>query len=419
MKILLIDVNCKYSSTGKIVYDLFSRLNNDPSGKYEARIAYGRGDLISEKGIYKFGDDLETKKHALLARITGKNGCFSPKSTQNLINYIEEFQPDIIHIHELHAYFVNHGQLLKYLRDKQYPLIWTFHCEYMYTGKCGFAYDCRNYLSGCGNCPYIKEYVTSFGIDKSAQLLAEKKESMKGLNLKSIVTPSKWLADKTSETFLGKAGYNYPINVIHNGIDTEGIFYPRDEKSKSDLYEEYDIPEQKKLVLAVAPNIMDVRKGGQLVVDFAQKLEEKECTSSLSGENNNYFFVMVGADEAKRLSNNIQLIARTKNQDELARWYSAADVFLICSKAENFPTTCIEALCCGTPVVGINLGGTAETAKAPYGSFVEYDDNIFVSLEDALKSQLERGLSSEEIRKYAIENYDNAVMYDNYLKLYE
>lgn len=405
MKILLIDVNCKYSSTGKIVYDLYNRLNADA---HEARIAYGRGDVIDEPGIYKFGIDSETKKHALLARITGKNGCFSPKSTARLIEYIKEFKPDLIHIHELHAYFVNHGQLLEFLKQEQIPVIWTFHCEYMYTGKCGFAYECQQYKSGCGNCPYLHEYVSSFAIDKTAQMLAEKKQSMEGLNLKAIVTPSKWLADKTRDTYL----YKNTIKVIHNGIDTDGIFYPREKDNL--LRAEYGIKPDDRLILAVAPNIMDVRKGGQMVLDLAETMPDTQ-------------FVLVGADETKRYSANVQLIARTKNQDELARWYSEADLFIICSKAENFPTTCIEALCCGTAVVGLDECGTKETAPSPYGTFVKVDiagdadvkyAATLEALQQAITSQLSRNLTSEEIRKYAVEHYDNSVMYKSYLELY-
>ncbi len=405
MKILLIDVNCKYSSTGKIVYDLYRRLNEDG---HEARVAYGRGDVIDEPGIYKFGLDWETKKHALLARITGKNGYYSPKSTENLIQYIKEFKPDLIHIHELHAYFVNLGELLEFLKQEQIPVVWTFHCEYMYTGKCGFAYECEGYKSGCGNCPYLREYVSSFMIDKTAQMLADKKQSMEGLNLKAIVTPSKWLADKTRETYL----YKNNIQVIHNGIDTDGIFYPR--KKDNALRAEYGIKPEDKLILAVAPNIMDVRKGGQMVLDLAETMPDTQ-------------FVMVGADETKRHSANVQLIARTKNQDELARWYSEADLFIICSKAENFPTTCIEALCCGTPVVGLDECGTKETAPAPFGTFVKVDiagdaDVKYAATLEALKkataTQLNRNPSSDEIRGYAVEHYDNSVMYKSYLEIY-
>ena len=231
---------------------------------------------------------------------------------------------------------------------------------------------------------------------------------MEGLNIKSIVTPSKWLADKTKETYL----YKYNIQVIHNGIDTDGIFYPR--PADPELRCQYGIGEKDKLILAVAPNIMDVRKGGQMVLDLADTMQDTQ-------------FVLVGADETKRYSNNVQLIARTKDQDELARWYSEADLFIICSKAENFPTTCIEALCCGTPVVGLDECGTKETAPEPYGTFVKVDiagdaDVKYAATLEALKAatstQLERGLTAEDIRKFAVDSYDNRVMYANYLQIY-
>ena len=155
MRVLLIDVNCKYSSTGQIVYDLFRRLNEDG---HDAAVCYGRGELIKETGIYKFGIDWETRIHAALARITGLNGYYSFFSTLRLIKFIEKYKPDVIHIHELHAYFVNIKMLVEYIKKKKIKIVWTFHCEYMYTGKCGHAHDCLRFLEGCGNCPLVRDY---------------------------------------------------------------------------------------------------------------------------------------------------------------------------------------------------------------------------------------------------------------------
>lgn len=396
MKVLIIDVNCEYSSTGKIAYGLYKGAKEDG---YEARIAYGRGPEIDDPYAYKFGIDFETYAHAFLARLTGKNGCYSKFSTDRLIRYIEEFQPDIVHIHELHAYFVNISQLLSYLKKRQIPVVWTFHCEYMYTGKCGFAFECSNYKSGCGNCPQVREYVKSFALDRSKELLSEKKKAIDGLNLKYIVSPSEWLADRTKETYLGK----YNIKVIHNGIDTKGIFYPRQDVH---LKEKYNIAPDKKMVLAVAPNILEERKGGNTVIELSKIMPE-------------VFFVLIGADETKKYSDNVLLVQRTRNQDELAQWYSEADVFIICSTAENFPTTPIEAMCCGTPVLGLDLGGTKETAAEPYGTFIKPDGaNTINLLKEALKIKLNHSLSTEEVSKYARDNYDNEVMYKNYANLY-
>ena len=173
MRVLLIDVNCKNSSTGKIVYDLYTYLNDHGN---IATVCYGRGPKLHEKNIYKFGIDIETYLHAFLARITGYNGCFSYYSTKRLINYIEKFKPDMIHIHELHAYFVNIGTLINYIKKKQIPVVWTFHCEYMYTGKCGHAYDCENLKVECDNCPMLSKNPKSIFFDRTKEMFNFKKK---------------------------------------------------------------------------------------------------------------------------------------------------------------------------------------------------------------------------------------------------
>lgn len=271
-RVLLLDVNCKGSSTGKIVYDLYTNLRADGRA---AAICYGRGENIEEENIYKFGLDWETNIHAGLSRITGYNGYFSYFSTRRLINYIEQFKPDLIHIHELHAYFVNIKPLIEYIKSKNIPVVWTFHCEYMYTGKCGHAYECKNYQNECGNCPAVKDYPKSLWLDKTRQMLEMKKKLLGDWNF-TIVTPSQWLADRVKTSFLK----DKEIKVIHNGIDTN-VFHPVD---ANDLKKELNIPENSKVVLAVAPNIMSESKGGKWVLKLAEKMK-----------NENVFFVLVGA----------------------------------------------------------------------------------------------------------------------------
>ena len=270
-RVLLIDVNCKFSSTGKIVYNLFKGLKED--GR-EAAICYGRGDEILEDGIYKFGLDWETNIHAGLARITGYNGCFSPISTRRLIAYIEKFKPDVIHIHELHAYFVNIKPLLEYIKKKKIKVVWTFHCEYMYTGKCGYAYDCKKYISGCENCPAIKEYPKSMIFDKTKQMYLKKKQLLEDMDI-DIVTPSKWLADRVKLSFLKDKN----IQVIHNGIDID-IFHPMD---TVDLKQQLNISKDDKVVVAIAPDIMIERKGGKQVLQLAKQMSDQKIVFVLVG----------------------------------------------------------------------------------------------------------------------------------------
>ncbi len=395
MRVLLIDVNCKKGSTGKIVYDLYQQLKADG---HDAAICYGRGEPIVGENIFKFGLDWETNIHAGLARVTGLNGYFSPLSTKRLIRFIEHFKPDVVHIHELHAYFVNHKQLLTYLKKKRVKVVWTFHCEYMYTGKCGHAYECENWKTECGNCPAIHDYPKSLAFDFTRHMFRQKKRLLQDMDF-TIVTPSKWLADRVKDSFLGDKA----IRVIHNGIDTDNVFYPRRKQEIDELKSRYGLGE-KKIVLSVAPNIMDERKGGKTVL---------EISKSFIGEN--VHFVLVGADINETIGDNVTLIKRTANQDELALWYSAADVFLICSKRENFPTTCLEAFCCGTPVVGIDEGGTKETVPPPYGDFCTKDIN---KLADLVKSRIQNEKDVHDAVRIAKAMYDKKEMYNAYLELY-
>lgn len=270
-KILLIDVNCKNTSTGKIVYDLYKGIRADGRN---AAIGYGRGPLIEEEDIYKFGLDWETNIHAGLARITGYNGYFSPFSTKRIINYIEAYQPDIIHIHELHAYFVNIKPLIKFIQKAKIPVIWTFHCEYMYTGKCGHAYDCAKFNSDCGECPSLKDYPKSLFFDRTRQMIQMKKKLLMDWDF-IITAPSKWLADRVKKSFLK----NKRIEIIHNGIDTS-IFHPVE---ANDLKSKIGIPNNSKIVLALAPNIMSNQKGGKWILNLAEK-----------NKNRNIYYVLVG-----------------------------------------------------------------------------------------------------------------------------
>ncbi len=337
MRILLIDVNCKYGSTGKMVYDLFTDYKKHG---HQAAVCYGRGRCIKEPGIYKFGLDLETYIHAGLARLTGYNGCFSFFSTRRLIKYIETFKPDLIHIHELHAYFVNIAMLLNYIKRKGIRLVWTFHCEYMYTGKCGHSYECEKWKTECRRCPHLKDYPKTFFLDHTKQMFRWKKKLLNNLDF-TIVTPSEWLAERVRQSFLG----NKKIRVIHNGIDTS-VFSPADADG---LRKEWNIPKNHKVVFAAAPDLMSEGKGGRWVLELAGKMKERNVT-----------FVLAGGKNVRKKDHVIET-GMIKEKSQLALYYSMADVFVICSRREVFPTTCIEAQCCGTPVAGFDTGGTVET----------------------------------------------------------
>ena len=396
MRVLLIDVNCKYSSTGRIVYDLYNSINEHD---HVAAVCYGRGPKIKgEKRIYKFGIDFETYIHAALARITGYNGCFSPLSTYHLIQYIDRFKPDIIHIHELHAYFVNYRTLLEYIKNKGIKVLWTFHCEYMYTGKCGHAKECVRYKEDCGSCPAIREYPKSLFFDRTAQMLKWKKQALQGLDM-TIAAPSNWMAERTKGSFLREID----VKVIHNGIDTD-VFSPAKMENLMKLRKELNIPENHKVVLSVAANIRSNLKGGNYVIELANQMKEE-----------NISFVLVGDNEDKEYRN-VRIVKAFNNPRKLALFYSMADVFVICSKRENYPTTCLEAQCCGTPVAGFDTGGTRETLiDSELNSLVSYGDieNLSKEVRRVLVENADRIQFSQKAKK----QFDNKEMCQNYIEL--
>lgn len=395
MRILLIDVNCKKGSTGKIVYDLYSEMNKMG---HTAAICYGRGPVVYESNITKISSDWEMYLHALLTRLTGLTGYFSPMATKNLIKAIEDFKPDIVHIHDPKTYYLNIGTLVNYLKARSIKTIWTFHSEFMYTGKCGHAYDCEKWKTECENCPQLREYPRSWFFDFTKKMHRDKKIFFKDFDDLIIVTPSHWLARRVSQSFLGSKN----IRVINNGVNQE-IFRPRD---FSHIKERYNINNEK-IVLAVAPNLMSERKGGYKVSALAERFSGEQVK-----------FILIGVDNPHHeFGENVIALGRTRNQEELAVFYSMADVFVICSKMENFPTTCIEALSCGTPVVGFDVGGVKETAPEGYGIFVPYGN--IDSLERAVRNVFSDQPKKEKISTFASKKFNKDVMTTKYIALYE
>lgn len=392
MKVLQIDVNCKSGSTGKIAYDLHTQLVKDG---HTSAVCYGRGEKINEPNIFKFGYDWETKIHAALTRITGLTGCYSYFSTKRLLKFMRAFKPDVVHIHELHAYFVNLKPVINYLKENNIKTVWTFHCEFMYTGKCGHAYECEKWKTECGQCPHLRDYPKSLFFDFTKKMFNDKKKLLSDFENLTIITPSQWLADRVKQSFLG----DKDIQVIHNGVDTENVFYPR---SFDHLKKKHHLTNEK-IVLAVAPDLMSKNKGGRCVVELAERMRDE-----------NVKFILIGVEDLnEKFPDNVIVLGRTDNQIELAEYYSMADVFVICSERENFPTTCIEAICCGTPVCGFDTGGTKETMPNNYENFSQYGDLdiLKVSILKNFKRTLKINLF---YYKYSI--YD---MYAKYLKIYE
>ena len=390
MKVLLIDVNCKYSSTGKIVYDLYTELNNQG---HTASIAYGRGPRIKELNILKYGFDFETIFHAFLTRVTGLTGYFSWFSTRRLLRHMKAFQPDVVHLHDLHGYHVNIGEVITYLKRNNIRTIWTFHSEFMYTGKCGHAKDCNNFKTECHHCPYLKEYPKSLVFDFTRLMFRHKREWFEGFeSLLTIVTPSKWLEGRVDESFLKQ----FDVVTIPNGIATEKFQF----KPNFTFKEQYGLSNQR-LFLSVIANLTDENKGFQWILNYAEQLRNEDVV-----------FVVVGKFNHKNYPNNIIAIDYLKDIELLAEIYWACDAYLMVSEYENYPTVCLEASASSLPVIGFDSGGIQETIINVRSQLVQYGSKELIDIIQSFEPQ-------ERLVNNQLELLDAQTMRGRYNELYQ
>ncbi len=402
MRILLVDVHCKNSSTGNIVYALHNKLQ---ALGHESLLCYGRGENVTEKGIYKFAYDIETKIHAFLTRVTGYTGVFSYFSTKRLIKKMAEFKPDVVHLAELHSYFVNPNTVTKYLKKQGIKTLWSFHCDIMYTGKCGVAIDCDGYKTGCGKCPRLREYPKTLFFDHTAVMYKAKKAAFSNWDKLEVSTPSKWLSNRVKQSFLK----DYPLSVIHNGVDTK-VFKPNN-KAYLDLRQNLNIDEDAKIILGAMPDLNDDIKGAKHIISMANKLIS-------NGIHNVYVLILARRGSIpENLPNNVIIRFDGSNPQKMAEYYSAADVFVLTSKLETFSLTSAEALACGTPVVAFKCGAPETLFESPYAKFVEYGDTNAMLM--GCLGEFSNPQNREAIANYANKEFSEKNMVNNYIKKYE
>ena len=343
MKVLMINVVCGIRSTGRICTDLATALE---AQGHEVKIAYGRENVPEQfqKYAVRIGTDLDVKLHGVKARLLDGAGFGSKRATEKFIEWVKEYDPDVIHLHNIHGYYINVEVLFNYLKKCGKKIIWTLHDCWAFTGHCVyFDYvGCNKWKSVCEHCPQKSEYPARIGPDMSRKNYAKKRELFTGIPNMTLVTPSQWLADLVSESYLSE----YAVRVIHNGVDTE-VFKP----TQNNVHEKYNCV-GKKIILGVAA-VWDRRKGLDTFIELADKLDDS------------YQIVLVGLtkEQSEKLPRNIIGIERTNSVQELAELYTAAYVFVNPTLEDNYPTTNLEAIACGTPVITYDTGGSGESAK--------------------------------------------------------
>lgn len=392
MKVLQINIFGNLS-TGRIAVDLYHTLNE---AGYEGMIAFARNKIAEGVPHIKIGHKLNVYVDGIMTRLTDRAGTFSKSATKRLINDIIEYNPDIIHLHNLHGYYINIDILFDYLKSCGKPVVWTLHDCWAYTGHCCYytMVGCDKWKTGCYKCEQLKSYPASY-VDNSKWNYKKKKDLFLGLPNLTLVTVSKWLANEVKQSFLK----DIPLEVIYNGIDTS-VFKPTD----SDFRSKYKL-ENKFIILGVA-STWDTRKGLSDFIELAGMLD-KYCKIVLIGVTNK---------ERERLPENVIGIPRTESIEELAGIYTAADVYFNASVEETFGLPTIEAMSCGTPAIVYNATSLPEVLDLNNGWVVEphrlYD---VINIIERIRGGLE---IKKEIREHALK-YEKSKQYNNYIELYK
>lgn len=354
MKVLMINVTCGRGSTGRICTDLADAL--EKCG-HEVKIAYGRSDVPEEykRLAVRIGSGSGVRLHALKARLFDAAGFGSRAATERFIKWVREYDPDIIHLHNIHGYYINVEVLFDYLASCGKKVIWTLHDCWAFTGHNAYCIsaDCEKWETGCVSCPDISGYPKSF-TDRSHLNWEKKKRLFASVPGLTLAVPSRWLSGLVSRSFLKDC----PCFVIPNGIDAS-VFRP----VEGDIREKLGLG-SKKVILGVA-SVWSAYKGLGDFIKLRALLDPEE-----------YAIVLVGltAKQIKTLPMGMIGIERTDSARSLAELYSAADAFANPTYDDNFPTTNLEALACGTPVVTYDTGGSGEAAGNTAGAVVPTGD---------------------------------------------
>lgn len=357
----------------------------------------------TELQAFQTVSSFEEHLHEASSCLLDNHGLASRKETLRLCDWIDIVSPDIVHLHNIHGYFVNYPVLFDYLRRKRFPIVWTLHDCWPITGHCShFDFiGCYKWKTGCHSCPGLTVYPKSLLIDRSERNYSIKKYYFTSvIDQLTLVPVSDWIAKFTEESFLSKAR----IRTIHNGVDTD-IFIPRD---SSQLRRRFDIKEQMVILGVASP--WSERKG---LKDWFHLFDKLPFTD--------YRLILVGLNEKQlaTLPSGIIGIQRTNSPVELSQFYSLADVFLNLTYEDNFPTVNLEALSCGTPVITYNTGGSPEAIDTETGWVVEKGDlDHVVNIITSIKSQ-GKNAYSPNCRSRAVRFFDKDACFKKYISLYE
>ena len=396
-KILIINTNFKHGGAAVMAKMLFYKMQ-PIFGIDQVNFAYGRGGKSYEPGTFYFGNKIESFFHIFLVRFFGLEGYGTFFATLKLIKFIEKEKFNIIHLHNLHGYYVNFFWLLKWLNKKQIKVVWSLHDEWLLTWLPAHSLDCNHCLGANGKCVnyynYPKNYLPIF----KNKMLKNKKDFFNYKNI-TFVSPADWLYDK-----IKILQPNVNIKKINNGININ-LFKPRD---KNIIRDKYNLPLNKKIILLTATNFADKNKGGKFIFELLADKTLSDC-----------LFVSFGKGKIKNFLNLINFGHLTELK-KIAELYSLADIFCFPSVAETASLSVLEALASGLPVIAFNIPANKFLELNHCGILAKEQKSLELSknILNLLNNSNELQQISANAHDFAFKNFDENLISIEYINVY-
>lgn len=396
LKIVQINAVYNIGSTGRTTAEMHEALQK---AGHESFVAYSQTNVNNAENTYHIGSPLDIKIHGFLSRLWGKQGYFSVNSTKKLLKFLDEINPDVVHLRNLHGNYINLPMLLKYLAKNDIATVITLHDFWFITGKCVHYINakCDKWQSECGNCPNLNSGNPTWFFDKTKTMHKDKIKLFGNIPRLAITGVSQWVTDEAKKSPIAQ---NAITKGIYNWIDFNK-FYPRDVdelKQEQGLQDDF-------VVLGVASG-WGANKGLNSFISLAEQKKE-------------YKFILVGyMPNGVKLPENIKAVGTTSSVDELAEYYSMADVFVTFSTAETFGKVSAEAMSCGTPVICHNATACPEILGENCGYSVDVNDVKAVA--DAIDEVCRNGKAyySDSCVNHARKSFDKDTLIGEYIKLY-
>lgn len=397
LSVVQINILGSKQSTGRTTRELHNYLLSQGHSSYIAT-AYD----IDSPDSFKITTRFLVRVDVLMTMLTGLESYHSTIQTYRLIKWLEQINPDIVHLRNLHHNFINLGILLRYLAKNNICTVLTLHDMWFITGKCTHfeIYQCNKWTTGCYNCPSLKDDRKKRLFDRTPRMWRDKKKWLTSIKHLAAIGNSRWTTEQIKKSYLNSAEIK---DCIYNWIDHK-VFFPREEM---DLKNELMLS-KKKVIIAVSTYwTLKGNKGLTKYLSLAESMPS------------DYHLVLIGNLKDKiQVPDKVSFIKEISDPCILSKYYSIADVYLNLSKCETFGKAAAEAVCCGTPLITLDNTANKEIVPPDAGIILKTD-----SLEEILNGLKKifskpKSMYTEACLRHAERNFSKEKNIEEYIKIY-